>query len=363
MNLIAYFIQTVNEVTSKRKDLDTAKIQFDQVLTMQGVILDKKQPGLASNRASEPSEEQKYQIKKSGILGCQKIDTWHKASKISLSAPKVFSSSAYEGKIRKLDFGKPYLDEYQTKNILDIDKQSKPERPNFRVTVGETKPYDAVEKQSDMQNLLDDVSAKDIPVDDCISSVEIPVQDSEPMEQDKALLVKNKGDESEPDSTVHKVTEAKEVIVDKPDKRYEKEDLINIDEDIEKRITAFEEDLALECPICKQSKIQSEETVAGKTFYRCLAKNCNFISWGKPYQILCPQCNNPFLVEAFDKTGKTILKCPRSTCRYRQNLPWDASENNKEKIHSVLQDSNKVTPISRKPRKRIKKRRVVRRKK
>jgi DNA topoisomerase IA len=40
MNLIAYFIQTVDEVTSGRKDLDTAISQFDQVLTMQGVILD-----------------------------------------------------------------------------------------------------------------------------------------------------------------------------------------------------------------------------------------------------------------------------------------------------------------------------------
>jgi len=155
----------------------------------------------------------------------------------------------------------------------------------------------------------------------------------------------------------------KEAIGDKPDKSSEKEDLIRIDDDIEKRITAFEEDLALECPICKQSKIQAEETAMGKTFYRCLAKNCNFISWGKPYHILCLQCNNPFLVETSDKAGKTILKCPRSTCRYRQNLPWEASENNKEMIHSVFQESNTVTPVSRKPRKRVKKRRVVRRKK
>jgi ssDNA-binding Zn-finger/Zn-ribbon topoisomerase 1 len=363
MNLIAYFIQTVDEVKSERKDLATAKSQFDQVLTMRGVLLDKEQPDPAPTKIPEQSEDQKPRIKKSGILGRQKVDSWHNASKSSLFDSKVLSSAAYEGKLRKLDFGKPSLDEHKTKNISDIDEQSKSERPKDRVKGGETNPYDDVEKQSDMQNLLEEVAAKNIPVDDSTSPIETPLQDMEPAEQDKYPLIKNKDEESETDSTVNKVTEAKEAIDDKPDKRSEKEDLIKIDDDIEKRITAFEEDLALECPICKQSKIQAEETAMGKTFYRCLSKNCNFISWGKPYHILCPICNNPFLVEAFDKAGKTILKCPRSTCRYRQNLPWEASENNKEKIHSVFQESNKVTPISRKPRKRVKKRRVVRRKK
>jgi ssDNA-binding Zn-finger/Zn-ribbon topoisomerase 1 len=363
MNLIAYFIQTMDEVTSERKDLDTAKNQFDQVLTMQGVLLDKKQPDPAPTRDSEPSEEQKPRIKKSGILGRQKVDTWHKASKIYLSDPKVLSSGAYEGRLRKLDFGKPSLDKHKTNNISNIDEQSKSEKPKSRVKNGETNPYDDVEKQSDMQNLVDEGTAKNIPVDDSTSSIETPLQDMEPAEQDKDTLEKNKDEASEIDSSVNKVTEAKEAIGDKPDKRSEKGDLIRIDDDIEKRITAFEEDLALECPICKQSKIQAEETAMGKTFYRCLAKNCNFISWGKPYHILCPQCNNPFLVETSDKAGKTILKCPRSTCRYRQNLPWEASENNKEMSPSVFQESNKITPISRKPLKRVKKRRVVRRKK
>jgi ssDNA-binding Zn-finger/Zn-ribbon topoisomerase 1 len=363
MNLIAYFIQTVDEVTSERKDLDTAKSQFDQVLTMQGVLLDKEQPDPAPTKGPEQSEDQKPRIKNSGILGRQKVDSWHNASKSSLSEPKILSSAAYEGKLRKLDFGKPSLDEHKTKNISDIDDQNKSERPKDPVKGGETNPYDDVEKQSDMQNLVEEVAAKNIPGDDSTSSIETTLQDMEPAEQDKDTLVKNKDEASEIDSSVNNVIEVKEAICDKPDKRFEKEDLIRIDDDIEKRITSFEEDLALECPMCKQSKIQAEKTAMGKTFYRCLAKNCNFISWGKPYHILCPECNNPFLVETSDKAGKTILKCPRSTCRYRQNLPWEASENNKEKIHSVFQESNKVTPILIKPRKRIKKRRVVRRKK
>jgi ssDNA-binding Zn-finger/Zn-ribbon topoisomerase 1 len=363
MNLIAYFIQTVDEVTSERKDLDTAKSQFDQVLTMQGVLLDKEQPDPPPTKDSKQSQEQKPRIKKLGILGRQKVDGWNKASRISLSDPKVLSSAAYEGKLKKLYFGKPSLDEDKTNNISDIDEQNESERPKDRVKGGETKAYGDVEKENDMQDSIEQVAAKNIAVDDSTSPMETPLQDMEPAEQDKDPLIKNKDEESETDSTVNKFTEAKEAIDDKPDNWSEKEDLIKIDDDIEKRITAFEEDLALECPICKQSKIQAEETAMGKTFYRCLAKNCNFISWGKPYHILCPQCNNPFLVEASDKAGKTILKCPRSTCRYRQNLPWEASKNNKEIIHPVFQESNNVTPVSRKPCKRVKKRRVVRRKK
>jgi len=68
------------------------------------------------------------------------------------------------------------------------------------------------------------------------------------------------------------------------------------DDAIEKRIAAFEEDLAMQCPICRNGCVQKEEAGIGKIYYRCSVKDCNFISWGKPYHLVCPQCNNPFLV-------------------------------------------------------------------
>ena len=381
MNLVAYFIQTMDEVKSERKDLDSAISQFDQMLNIQGVPLNKEQPDPEPAKVSERSEEQKAQIKKSSILGHQKVDSWDKNSRVSPTDPKVLSSTAYEGKVRKLYFGKPFSDEDKTNKIIpDADEHIESEGPKDRVKGVETKPHDNVESENidtsfetsseqltetgrDVQSLTEEIADTNIPEDDSASSIKTTLQDIGPTEQNKDPLVKNKDEDSEIDSTLKKVTEEKETIYDKPDASTEKEDLTRIDDDIEKRITAFEEDLALECPLCKQSKVQTEETAMGKTFYRCLTKNCNFISWGKPYHILCPQCNNPFLVETSDKAGKTILKCPRSTCRYRQNLPWELEENNKERINSVSQGTNKVTPISRKPRKRVKKRRVVRRKK
>jgi len=380
-NLVAYFIQTMDEVNSGRKDLDSAISQFDQMLNMQGVPLNKEQPDSKPAKVSERSEEQKTQIKKSDILGRQKIDNLHKDSQVSPSAPKVLSLATYEGKLRKLDFGKSFPEEDEIDKITpDTDHPIASEEPETKLKGVETKPHDDIESENidtlseapseqltetdrDVLTLSEGIADTNIPDDDSTSSIETTLQDIGPTEQNKDPLVKNKDEDSEIDSTLKKGTGVKETIYDKPDAGSEKEDLTRIDDDIEKRITAFEEDLALECPRCKQSKVQAEETAMGKTFYRCLTKNCNFISWGKPYHILCPQCNNPFLVETSDKAGKTILKCPRSTCRYRQNLPWKLEENNKERIDSVSQGTNKVTPISRKPRKRVKKKRVVRRKK
>ena len=368
-NLVAYFIQTMDEVNSGRKDLDSAISQFDQMLKMQGVPLNKEQPDSKPAKVSERSEEQETQIKKSDILGRQKVDSRHKDSRVSLSAPKVLSLGAYEGKLKKVDFGKSFPDEDEIDKITpDTDNHIESEGPETRVKGVETKPHDDIESENidtlseapseqlietdrDVQSLTEEIADTNIPEDDSTSSIETTLQDNKPVELNQDPFIQKD------------VAEAKESMIDKPDTTSEKNNSRKIVDSIENQIAAFEEDLALECPLCKQSKVQAEETAMGKTFYRCLTKNCNFISWGKPYHILCPQCNNPFLVETYDKAGKTILKCPRSTCRYRQNLPWELEENNKERINSVSQGTNKVTPISRKPRKRVKKRRVVRRKK
>ena len=356
MNIVAYFIQTMDEVKSERKDLDSAISQFDQILHMQGVPLYKKQPDPEPAKVSDRPLDRKTHIEKSdtplkddlkvslkegskkpNILGRQKDDGWLKDSRVSPSASKVLSSAAYEGKIRKLDFGKPLSKEDKADKIIpDADDHIESEEPETRVIGVETKPHHESE------------------IDDSTSSIETTLHDMEPTGQNE---------ESEVDSTLKKIAEVNEVIKNEPDTSSEKDDSHRSDDSIEKRIAAFEEDLALECPVCRQAKVQAEETTMGISFYKCLTKNCNFISWGKPYHILCSQCNNPFLVETSDRTGKTILKCPRSTCRYRQNLPWEATDNINEKIKSVSKGTKKVTPISRKPRKRVVKKRRVRRKK
>ena len=92
------------------------------------------------------------------------------------------------------------------------------------------------------------------------------------------------------------------------------------DDEIAQKIAAFEKELALVCPICKTGILQEKSTGAGKVFYACESKSCNFISWGRPHNIPCARCKNPFLVEVTDAAGQTILRCPRATCQHRQAL-------------------------------------------
>lgn len=83
---------------------------------------------------------------------------------------------------------------------------------------------------------------------------------------------------------------------------------------IANKIAAFEKDLALTCPIFRENVLKEQSTAAGKIYYSCPSNDCNFISWGKQHLIECKRCKNPFLVEATDKSGQIIMKCPRATC-------------------------------------------------
>ena len=95
---------------------------------------------------------------------------------------------------------------------------------------------------------------------------------------------------------------------------------IPVDDEVAKKIAAFEKELALVCPICKTGILQENSTAAGKIYYACASDKCNFISWGRPHNISCARCKNPFLVEVTDAAGQTILRCPRATCQHRQAL-------------------------------------------
>ncbi|NIA31436.1 MAG: hypothetical protein GWP06_16200 [Actinobacteria bacterium] len=357
MNLVAYFVQTMDEVKSKRKDLDSATSQFDQILQMQGVPLKKGPQQSEPSRVSIKSADKGSNIHKLGkslqnnqkvssekelktptILGRKSSDNLLDHSKGSSTAPKVLSSDAYKGKIeiRKVDFGKPGLKEVEPdKKPSDEREHIEDEEARTQVKLTETRPRD------DAESISSDTKM--------ITSFEEPA--------------KTFFDEQNP--SMDAVTTRISMVDSASSNEDTSHDLKStiIDDDIEKRIMAFEEDLALECPICKHSKVTVENTATGKSYYKCSNKECNFISWGKPYHIPCPKCNNPFLIEASDKAGKTIFKCPRATCRYWKKALLDTADNHQESIESASRKTNKVTSISRKPRRRVVRRRVVRRKK
>jgi len=401
MNLVAYFVQTMDEVKSKRKDLDAATSQFDQVLQLHGVPLKKRpqqsEPSKVSAQSVDKEENidrldkslqnnQKVfpekELKTSTILGRKSSDNLSDHSGSSSTEPKVLSSDAYKGKveIRKVNFGMPSLKEVKQDKKPSYEREHiENEEPITQVKLAETQPHGDAESVSSDTNVITsfkepaktvtdeqspsvDAVATSIAMLDSTSSNEDASYDLKSTEQDKHIFDHNKNDLSKVLPIQDNNKNVKDSENDDSETHYEKEDSFINDDDIEKRVMAFEEDLALECPICKHSKVMAENTATGKFYYKCSNKECNFISWGKPHHIPCPECNNPFLIETSNKAGKTILKCPRATCRYWKKAILDTAENYKESIESESQKTNEITSISRKPRKRVVKRRVVRRK-
>jgi hypothetical protein len=391
MNIVAYFIQTLDEVKSKRKELDSATSQFDQVLQMQGVPLkkglqqsepskvsvqsDDKEAGIHMSEQS-PQNHQRVSLEKElktpTILGRKSSDNLFDQSKNIPTEPKVLSSDAYKGKIRKVNFGKPSLNEVEPdKKPSNEGEHIEDEKLSTEVKLVETEPHDDAESLNsdepvntvlaDQSPNVDAVGTKVVTLD-ANSGNKVASHDSESTEQDKTIIDDIKDNSLNVEQPQKNIENVEETAESDPEPPYEKEDSSINDDDIEKRIMAFEEDLALECPICKHSKVTVENTAAGKCYYKCSNKECNFISWGKPHHIPCPKCNNPFLIEASNKAGKTIFKCPRATCRYWQKARLDTADSHQKSIESASRKSNEVTSISRKPRRRVVRRKVVRRK-
>ncbi len=328
MNLAAYCIQTIDEVKSNRKDIDSARTQFDQTLRMQGVPLGKKPPDNDN--------------KKPVILGRTPSDNTSKGYQDAPIEPKVLSPDAYKGKIHitTLNFG-----EYGSDNA----------EPDITLPVSD----DTVVHEQIAQSKA---STAEIPDQDSMLSPEETSDDPKLTNQDKKSDCDNNDDVSKTAPIRKEPETVKETLEGEPESETKKEISPINDDDIEKRVTAFEEDLSLGCPICKKSKLKVENTATGKTYYKCSNTDCSFISWGKPHHIICPKCNNPFLIETSDNAGQTILKCPRATCRYVEKTGPDTVLNGGKRKDSAFQKTDTIALTAQKPRRRVVRRRVVRRK-
>lgn len=75
--------------------------------------------------------------------------------------------------------------------------------------------------------------------------------------------------------------------------------------------------IGVACPNCKKGEIVERKSKKGRVFYGCNQyPECNFVSWDKPINRLCPKCQNA-LVEKKAKNNKQI-KC--SSCDYKEDI-------------------------------------------
>jgi len=375
MNLVAYFIQTMDEVKSNRKDLESAVGQFDQTLLSQGIVLKnslgqtqrkiESSPSAGSKNRSIPADnikKDKPQVSykrafmPSEALERPKVENRYKDAFVSPSEPKILSSdySAGKAEIRKVDFGG------SAPAVHDLEENV----PESQTEIKSEESMLPEPETVDKQDLSGETVVEDTPVEQDDTLLQVPLNDLESAKQKTgdSTPVDSEEQTAPADSKpeVHQIAE----IEAEAGTGSDAEVLESDDDFIEGRIAAFEDDLAMECPICRRAKVKAENTARGKSYYKCSGKSCNFISWGKPYHLPCPQCNNPFLVESSDKAERLIFKCPRATCRYWQKPPWEGTDNPKKKPHSTLPEDSEAISLARKPRKRVvKRRRRVRRKK
>ena len=80
--------------------------------------------------------------------------------------------------------------------------------------------------------------------------------------------------------------------------------------------------IGVDCPEAScDGYIGERRSKRGRVFYGCSNyPKCDFVSWDKPVNKECPECQAPFLVERTTKTKKPHLACNDKACSYAEPL-------------------------------------------
>jgi hypothetical protein len=350
MNLVAYLVQTMDEVLSGRKDLETAVSQFDQALKMHSAVLKKEAP-----KPHGPSGRGRAARQGKASSAQEKADRLSKLLRARQAARRAKPRPQPAGDSVVLSATGSQVEYVEIKEEVGIRKDES----------AETTPQTS-EMPSQPVIGEDDVSHA-VPGGEVSEQMSPEPQPSPPLpeaaEQEKGLSTETGLEKTEAGTDQAEAASSDEVQTEREtDVISETPEMDLSDEEIEKRIAVLQEDLAMSCPLCPTGKVQQKDTAKGKSFYVCANQDCIFVSWGKPYHLTCPWCKNPFLVESTDNDGNTMLRCPRATCRYRQKPPWEMTQGVEQQAASPLQAPPQPAAPSRKPRRKVVRRRLVRRK-
>lgn len=304
MNLVGYILQMISEVSSNRKELNDAIQQFDQTLQSKGIPLSQQQIKMDEKKSLAVQPRSKLDQKAAKQLSddlkkayVQKLERLrHKISQggssqnevktiwsdRGLSVKEVFPKGPSEEEILAEKAAKIAQKEAESKAILEAEKIAALEEAKRAAREAELKANEIAAQAAEIKAREAELRAKE---------AEIAAREAE------ARLLKN--------------NEAKKEMAG----RNEPADMT----EIEKKIAAFQDTIAISCPVCNTGRVLSNTTEKGQGYYSCSNTHCGFISWGKPYPFECPLCKNQFLIEINTEGGQPGLKCPRATCSYRQN--------------------------------------------
>ncbi len=333
MNLIAFVIQMNEEVNSGRKDLEEAKQAFAQTLKQRGVAVTKEK---AQQKAKEiVSKKQDFTVSKK-VTAQLKNNNLSRLAKF-VKQKKKFDASSHEskGNIKVRDvFDKGPSAEDVDKKKLELEKAEKA----LKEAEEKAKAYAATEEQAkEAQEALNYAEQKALELESRIKELKDIEKAAKAAEQKENELEKREAEmaakEAELKAMEQRLKEQEDErqrLEQEAIKEQEKQDQKKAsegDDDIEARIAALENDLAMPCPLCGDGKVVDNTTEKGKHYFSCDNEECRFVSWDKPYHFACPLCKNSYLIEYDQADGEKGLKCPRASCAYDQKNLLDPAQN------------------------------------
>ena len=293
MNLVAYVSQAIEEVISGRKELDHALQQFDQTLAKQGIRLSTlpkdRLPDNSANRTVSLQKPDPALLLERRATYLQRLKELRAQSLKSAGDPAIVNIRSRMQHIEIKELFPKKQDPLLPGEALDVDELSDSGHDVYDLSP---------ESIPELTTAPDHVPHESIGMPDPPEAEEKPVDSVPEPESLDELSGEDPVDDFETETDLAQNLSREELI--------------------ERKIRAFEEELAMPCPICGIGKVLSDTTEKGKTYYHCSNENCKLISWGKPYYLECPVCKNPFLIEFLDSNGQIGLKCPRATCLYRK---------------------------------------------
>lgn len=329
MNLIAYVLQINDEVLSDRKTLEEAKSNFRQTLKSRGVTVsmehaEKNASDLAAgiSKTQSQSSEISQKLKKDNlnrlarIMKKRKKKTFDSHEKLNVKdvfdkGPSREELEAQQEKIKKAEEDAKRLaklaEELAEKNEQVKEAKEAADAAALKLKELEEREKELMaarkeaEKTQQMARELEEREARMARREEELKAMEARLYQEEKERQ--------------------KQKEAREQALEN-----EAQDHSRSDDDIESMIEAFENELTMPCPLCRDGEIVSKQTEKGKMFYSCTRDDCRFVSWDKPYHFQCPLCKNPFLTEKISENGTPGLKCPRASCSYTQDSLIDPAQ-------------------------------------
>lgn len=376
LNLVAYIIQSIEEVISGRKETDEALAYFKQTLTSRIVS---KEKAAAGKRPLKPAPPKTAAPKTApSVRGTRPLRHRVKPRPSAIPGPEmkikeIFPKTAAKPEAEQPEQTPPPSDEIVENGIeqpaVTISEDAASEIAEEKKTAevvegtesvteepaGSAVPEPAAEEPESAEDLEETAVASapdetfpevsesseeeafaetegveeemhaESVVEDVPAGQDTPAAEHEEEVETESVVRKGGDDkdvsEKESAADVHAENGADEQVADDAAPESEGDDAGHrevTEEDIEEKIRAFEEELAMICPLCGDGKIISQQTEKGKAFYSCTSESCRFVSWAKPYHFECPLCKNPFLLEYKTEKGEPGLKCPRATCGYTQ---------------------------------------------